>query len=64
MCTCSLCYPAQKGMRRITLSSVASTALTHFSKLCHKRFSKKKIVEYKICVLIFFYNSYLKHYSY
>jgi hypothetical protein len=45
-------------MHRIILSSVASLALPYFSTLSHKRheLQKKKVIEHKLCVLIFFTN--------
>ena len=42
-------------MRHIVTSFVAPLAPSHFSTLSHKRhdFPKKKVTEYKMCVLIF-----------
>ena len=43
-------------MRRILLSSVAWPAVQYISTLSHKRYDfrkKKKVIEYKMCVLIF-----------
>ena len=44
-----------KCMLRITLTSVTCPALPHFSTLSHKRnnYLKKKVIEHKICILIF-----------
>ena len=42
-----------KRMRRVTLSCVASPALTYFSTLSHKRRDFRKIAtEHKMCVLM------------
>ena len=43
-----------KRMRRVILSRMAYPALPYFSTLFHKRraFRKKKVIEYKMCVLI------------
>jgi hypothetical protein len=43
-----------KRMRHIMLSSVACPSV-HLSTLCHERhdFRKKKVIENKMCVLIF-----------
>jgi hypothetical protein len=41
-------------MRRMILSSVACLTLPHFSTLRHNRHDfRKKVIEYKLCVLIF-----------
>jgi hypothetical protein len=42
-------------MSRIVLSPVASPTILNVSTLSHKR-GKKKIIEHKMCVLIFFTN--------
>ena len=44
-----------KRTRRVILSSVACPDLTYFHTLSHKRhgFLKKKVIEHKMCVLIF-----------
>ena len=43
-----------KRMRRIILSSVACTALQHFSTLSHERNDLlEKVIDLKMCVLIF-----------
>ena len=50
---CSLTYPACKA--HATLLSVASLVPPYFSTLSHKRHvCRKKVVERKMCVLIFF----------
>jgi len=55
------CVPVTLGiwhancMRRVMLSSVACPAVQYFSTLSHKwhDFRKKKVIEHKMCVLIF-----------
>jgi hypothetical protein len=46
-----------KRMRHIVLSPLASLDLPYFSTLSHKRRDLKKIIEHKVCVLIFCINS-------
>ena len=41
-------------MRHTILSSMDSLSLPYFSTLCHKRHDfRKKVIEHKMCVLIF-----------
>jgi hypothetical protein len=54
VCMCSLSFPACKEHAPCILSSLAYTGLPHFSTLSHKwRSFLKKVIEHKICVLIF-----------
>jgi hypothetical protein len=54
----------QHATRR-QLSSAASLAPPHCSALSHKRHNcRKKETEHNMCVLIFFYNFYLKHFAF
>jgi hypothetical protein len=52
---CRLVNPAATRMRHIVTSIVIPCAIPHFSELSHKRcnFFLKKVIEHKICVLIF-----------
>jgi len=44
-------------MRRIILLSVACLAVTYFSTFSHQQHSfREKVIEYNMCVLIFFTN--------
>jgi hypothetical protein len=64
-CACSLSYPARGG-HEPTILSVACLALPYFTKLSHKRhyFLKKKVTEYKMCVLIFSTTFFMKYFSF
>ena len=43
-----------KHMHHVTLSTVASLALQHFSTLSHKQHDfQKEVIEHKVCVLSF-----------
>ena len=54
LCVCSLSYPARNAHAPYCLS-VACPALPYFPTLSHKPrdFTKKKVTEHKMCVLIF-----------
>jgi hypothetical protein len=50
----ALAIQHESRMRHLLLSSVASLAPPNFSTLSHKRHDyRKKVTEYKMCVLIF-----------
>ena len=52
-------------MRRVTLSSATCTALLYFSALLQKQHDFRiNVTEHKLCVVIFFYNFCLKHFSF
>jgi hypothetical protein len=54
---CSLAYPDAMRMCHIVTSFVAPLAPPEFSTLFHKlRDIRKKVIEHKMCVLIFFKN--------
>ena len=55
-CVCSISYPTRKAQApHCILAIVACLAVEHFCTLSHKRhdFPKKKVIEHKMCVLIF-----------
>jgi hypothetical protein len=58
VCVCvALVIQHTKHMLRIILSSVAYLAVQHFSILPHKQHNfQKKVIDCKICVLIFYTN--------
>ena len=68
MCTCvhvSLLIQHATRMRHIVTSLVAPLAPPYFSTLSHKRYDfRKKLIEYKMCVLFFSTTFYLKHISF